>query len=260
MIMRVRTISPIVFALLMSAVVPAIYAGADDSPVTLKYVYKVGDSLHHQTLIKANVQGLDAVVKQSRKSVVKEVKDNGDITVLVTDEGGTLTLSGADQHQDPGPDVTVKLDKLGKVTDWKAAMDIPPGALTAEQMRAMDQLYTIIFPAAPVKANDTWKLELDNPVYDKMKIKVENTYVGIEKVDGVDLWKIKQKATVPTDGEGNVTTFEGSFWLNPANGQLTKLDGNVKDLPTQFGKISFTILLTPVKDDKPSADKATAPK
>jgi hypothetical protein len=248
--MRIQSTVPIIAGIVASmALLPGI-ARADDA-VTLKYTIKVGDAMHQQVVLK--VAGVDATAKQTLKSVVKEVKDTGDVTVLETDEGGSFTLNGADTPMDKVPDITIKRDKQGKVTDWKLAMDLPATyPLPVEILRALGQLYNIVLPTAAVKEKDTWKLDLDNPVYDKMKIKIENTYVGIEKVDGVDLWKIKQTATVPLDADGNVSTFDGTFWLNPANGQLAKMDGNVKDVPTQLGKFTFSVLVSPAKDDKPT--------
>jgi len=243
----------IIVGVLASVALSPALVRADDSPVTLKYTTKVGDSQHQQVLVKANVGGIDAVVKATQKTLIKEVTDSGDVTYVVTDEGGTITLAGSDQHQDPGPDITVKRDKLGKLTDWKPSKDFDNPPMSPEVMRATEQLYTVVLPTAPVKEKDTWKVELDNPIYAKMKIKVENTYLGIEKVDGVDLWKIKQSATAPTDADGGVVTFEGTFWLNPASGQMMKLDGSVKDVPSQYGKLQLTIAVSPVKDDKPAA-------
>jgi hypothetical protein len=123
-------------------------------------------------------------------------------------------------------------------------------------MRATQQLYSVILPTEAVKEKGTWKVELDNPIYAKMKIKGENTYLGLDKVDGVDLWKIKQTATVPTDGEGGAVVFDGTFWLNPANGQMVKMEGTAKDVPTQFGKLSLAISVSQVKDDKPAPTTA----
>ena len=237
--MRIRMVVPVIAGILASIALLPSLAKADDTPVTLKYTTKVGDSFHQQMLIKANVGGIDATLKQTQKRLIKDVSDTGDVTFLVTDEGGTLTLMGTDQHQDPGPDVTVKRDNLGKLTDWKPSKEFDNPPMSPEVMRATEQLYTVVLPSVPVKEKDTWKVAIDNPIYDKKKIAVENTYLGIEKVDGVDLWKIEQTATVPLDADGNVSTFEGTFWLNPASGQLVKLEGNAKDIPSQYGKLQF---------------------
>jgi hypothetical protein len=258
--MHYRFFAPVVAAFAVSSVavsMPAI-ARADDSPVTMKYIAKVGDVEHQQVLMKAMVQGIDAVVKNTQKRTVKDVKDTGETTYLVTDEGGTMTLMGNDQVQPAGPDVTIKRDKTGKIIDWKPAMDIN-GALSPELMRTLAQLYTLILPTDAVKTNDKWKVELDNPLFKDKKIKIENTYLGLEKVDGVSLWKIKQTTSVPTDGEGGIATFEGTFWLKPETAQAIKIEGAAKEVPSQFGKLSFTVVVSPVKDDKPVAPVVAPP-
>lgn len=236
----------------------------DDAPVTLKYTYKAGDVQHLDVLIKANVQGADATVHSTRKYTIKEIKDSGDVVIRFTDEGGTLTLNGADQPQDPAPDIDLTRDKQGKLTDFKPSKEIA-GQLTPEVLQTIEELSVVVLPDKAVKANDTWTNELDNPNFKAKKITISDTYLGTEKVDGVDLWKIKQSAKVPLDGEGGVTTYEGTLWLDPATGHIIKHDASVKDLPTAaIGNVSFTLLVTPVKeekkddkkDDKP-ADKAT---
>ncbi len=258
--MRFRIAVPAIAGILASIALASVVAKADDTPVMLKYSAKTGDSQHQQTVIKTNVAGMDIVVKQLSKRLVKDVNDAGDVTSLVVDEGVTYTLAGNDQHQDPGPDITVKRDKLGKLTDWKPAKDFDNPPIPPEVMRTSEQLYTVVLPTDAVKEKDTWKSEIDNPIYAKMKIKVTGTYLGIEKVDGVDLWKIKQTASVPLDADGNVTTFDGTFWLNPVNGQVVKLDGNVKDMPTaQVGKVTLQVSVSQVKDEKPAVvDKKTS--
>ncbi len=258
--MNFRASRPLIAAVVgIIALAPA-GARADDA-VTLKYTDKVGDKLRQQIVIKASVQGIDAIMTNIQQSLIKEIKDTGDVTLLVTDEGGTLTLMGNDQKQEPSPDVTIKRDKTGKISSWKPATDIT-GALPPEFLQTSAQFNTVILPTTPVKEKDTWKLELDNPMFKAKKIKIENTYVGIEKVDGVDLWKIKQTANVPTDGEGGVAVFEGTFWLNPATGRPAKVEGKAKDVPSQFGKLSFTITITPAKAATAATapDKAAAPK
>ena len=249
--MRIRTNVPMAAGVMAAMLLSPALVLADDSPVTLKYTAKAGDKQHQQIVIK--VDSVGAVLKQTQKRLVKEVSDTGDVTFVVTDEGGTLTVAGNDMPQPAGPEITVKLDKLGKLFDWKAAKDFDNPPLAPEVMRATEQLYTVVFPSAAVKEKDTWKVELDNPIFAKMKIKIENTYLGIEKVDGVDFWKIKQTGSAPTDGDGGVVNFEGTFWLNPANGQMLKLEGTAKDVPTQFGKLTMAISVTPFKDEKPGA-------
>jgi hypothetical protein len=232
---------------------------ADDA-VTLKYTDKAGTKWRHQIVIKASVQGIDAIMTSVQSSVIKDVKDSGEITLVQTDEGGTLSLMGNDQRQEPRPDITIKRDKTGKITSWKPATDIT-GALPPELLQTTDQFYTTIFPTMPVKEKETWKLELENPMFKAKKINITNTFAGIEKVDGVDLWKITQVANVPTDGEGGLAVFEGTFWLNPASGLPAKIEGKAKDVPSQFGKLSFTVNITPAKAAAaPAPDKAGAPK
>ncbi len=257
--MRYQFFTPLVASIAGVTLLASVRVRADDAPVTLKYVAKVGDSQHQQVIIKASIAGMDVVVKQAHKTVIKEVKDNGEVSMLETDEGSTVTLGGNDQHQDAVPDITIKRDKTGKMIDWKPAMDLPAGALSPEVLRTMAQMYVPVFPTTAVKSMDKWKQEFDNPILPKTKVKVEYTYLGIEKLDGKDLWKIKENATVATSEDGGSTTFVGTFWMNPMNGQTQKLEGEVKDVPTQFGNMSFSMVMTLIKDAKPGTTTPSVP-
>ena len=257
--MKFRATFPLIAAVAGILSVTASAVRAEDA-VVLKYSDKAGTKWRHQVLIKASVQGIDAIMTSVQNTVIKDVKENGDVTLVQSDEGGTLSLMGNDQHQEPGPDITMKRDKTGKIVSWKPAMDIT-GALPPELLQTTAQFYTTIFPTNPVKEKETWKLELDNPMFKAKKIAITNTYAGVEKVDGVELWKITQVANVPTDGDGGLAVFEGTFWLNPATGLPAKIEGKAKDVPSQFGKLSFTVAITPAKAAAaPAPDKAAAPK
>jgi hypothetical protein len=70
-------------------------ARADDpKPVTIAATPKAGDSVRYKSTMKISVNGMDITVEQNRKHVVKEVKDNKDVVLVVEEEGGKVDLGG----------------------------------------------------------------------------------------------------------------------------------------------------------------------
>jgi hypothetical protein len=100
-----------------------------------------------------------------------------------------------------------------------------------------DQLFT----DKEVKKNDTWETEIENPAVKEKKVTVKGTYLGNETVDGVELWKVKQTADAATDKDGGKLSVDFTSWINPTNGQVVKSEGVVKDLPTMFGPMTWTM-------------------
>ena len=134
--------------------------------------------------------------------------------------------------------------------------------MTPEIAKLMASLSTSLLTDRALKTNDTWQTELENPAVKEKKVTVKDTYLGIDKVDGKDYWKVKQTAEAVVDADGSKMTYEFTVWIDPMSGDAFKIDGTVKDVPTQVGPITMQITSTAVKpDDKDKAEvKKDAPK
>ena len=73
------------------------------------------------------------------------------------------------------------------------------------------------------------------------KISNKDTYLGIEKIEGKDYWKIKQTSEAVADADGNKVSYEATVWVDPTNGMVFKTEGTYKDLPTPSGPITSQI-------------------
>ncbi len=230
-------------------------ARADDQPVTLAHTYKKNDSFRHKMTVNASVGGMDAVLVRTIKLTVKDIKDNGDVILEETDEGGQLTLNGADQSLPSQPPLTLTRDKTGKLLDYKAD-DSGGGFMAPEVQKLVAMISDTLFPNKPVKAGDIWQAELDDPVVKDKKVVVKGSFIGVEKVQDKDLWKVKQSAEAPVDADGNKMTMEITMYLDPATGQPVKGEGSVKDLPTtQVGPVSWTMKIEMLKPEADKKDK-----
>ncbi len=240
--------------LLAFALIGSQMARADDAkPVNLLVAPKAGRVTRTQSVIKTSVMGMDLLITQTQKDTIKEVKDNGDFVTEIADEGSVVNIGGQEQNQPAVAPRTVTRDKFGKVKDVKA--DDAGNFMAPEVAKIMTLLSTSILTDKAVKTNDTWQTELDNPAVKEKKITVKDTYLGIDKIDGKEYWKVKQTAEAIVDADGNKLSYEITQWLNPADGNTVKIEGTIKDVPTQVGALTMQITSKAIKaDEKTKAD------
>ena len=232
--------------LLALALIGARSANAEPKKMALSRMLKAGVITTYKSQIKASVQGMDIVIDQSKKQTIKTIKENGNIVVLSEDLGGTMKLNGMEQEQKPGAPSTETRDKLGKLVEFSHEQD-QNAPFTPEIQKLIASLSELILTDKEVVDGDSWDTQLDNPASKDNKIKVKTTYQGIEKVDGVELWKFKQTAEAIVSADGAKVAQESTIWLNPKDGLMEKSDSKVKDAPTQFGPLDFVVVVNRVK-------------
>jgi hypothetical protein len=227
-------------ALLTVALLGGQMAHADDEKaVNLMVKPKVGRILQIKSVVKTTIMGMDLVVNQTQKDTIKEVKENGDVVEETFDEGGTVIIGGAEQNQPVTPPYTMTRDKFGKIKEFRK--DAGSGFMTPEVAHVMEMITSFVLTDKAVKTNDTWQTEMDNPAVKEKKITVKDTYLGLDKIDGKSYWKIKQTSEAVVDADGGKVTIEVTEWVNPADGEAVKVEGTVKDVPTQVGALTMQI-------------------
>ena len=232
-------------ALLMAAAA----VKAQDMAVTIARNVKAGDIHAYKMVILASVAGNEATVTRKVKETVKEVKPTGEIHFVQSDEGTTIEVAGMQlPEQPPMPPVTFIRNKSNRLVDIK---DAPiEGLMAPEIMRLSSNLTEFLLPEKGVKPGDTWETVFDNPAVKDKKVTVKGSFVGREKVEGVDLLKVKQTAEAQTDAAGATMSVEMTGWLDPATGSAVRAEGTVKELPTlQFGPMNWTVKVSPLKDE-----------
>jgi hypothetical protein len=230
-----------------AAIISAPSVQAQDKAVTLARTYKAGDVQRYKVTVNASVMGMDVIVTSTAKNTIKEIKPNGDIVIEAADEGTKVNFGGQEQEQPAGPPVIETRSKTGKLVELKT--DPAAQALLAPEIQKMSAMVSdIILSEKAVKAGDVWETEFDNPAVKGKKLTVKTTFVGMDKVEGKDLWKIKQSLTAETGMESAKVAHDYTTWLDPANGRLVKLEGTVKDIPTQFGPLSWTMKMEAVTE------------
>jgi hypothetical protein len=198
--------------------------------------------------------GMDIVVTATSKTSVKEIKKNGDVVLEIADEGGHVTSPSFDQDIPPRPAQIIVRNKVGKLIEYKTD-EAAAQFMAPEVQKLTTMISDVLFPDKAVKAGETWQTELDNPIVKGKKVVVKGTFVGVEKLDGMEVWKVKQSAEAATAEDGAKTSMEITTYLDPATGQAIKSESIVKDLPTMIGLMNSKMKQERLKPDAPKKDK-----
>jgi hypothetical protein len=241
--MKSRLISA---ALCISIALISTASFADDPPVALKRSPKKGDVVRFRAESEIKTGMGDAKLVGTSKTTVKEIKENGSVVLEEATEGGTITLNGMEITLPLMPPTVVTRDMSGKLLELKKE-ETTGGSESPEVTQLMASIGTPILQEKAVKAGDAWETEVDNPLAKDKRVKLKTVFVGIEKIDGSDFWKIKQTAEAATDASGGKLIYEGIFWLDPANGQEAKAEVAIKDLPSNYGLLNIKTKATRVK-------------
>ena len=165
--------------------------------------------------------------------------------LVVWDAPGTPDANGCSLVGDRDiPNINyINQPKLYYVMD---SMDIGP---------ALDANGNIVYNPDHTLKYESWTTEMDNPALKGKKFSLKSVFIGIDKVDGKEYWKVKQTSTVEVDAAGAKTAFEMTHWMEIGTGETFKAEGSVKDLPTQFGPVNWTMKIEKLKAEKPKEDK-----
>lgn len=243
--MKLNRSVTLLFALAAVLVPPPVRA--DDAPVTLTRTHKKGDTSRIKSESDITAGAGEVKLVSTTKTTVKDVKDNGQIVFEEVGEGGKLTLNGTDMDIPATPPITVTREKSGKLVEMKMNAD-PMSAQSPEITRLLASIGAPIFKDKAVKAGDTWETEVDNPAVKDKKVVVKTKYVGTDKVDGKELWKVEQSAEPVVDAAGAKMPYSATYWLDPSNGQEVKAEVTIKDMPSQYGNLTFKTKATRLKD------------
>ena len=227
-------------------------AKPDITPVMLAVSFKVGDTARFRSNTNVSVGGMDIALEQTRKYTIKEIKDKGDVILETKEEGGKVSVNGSDMDIPAGGLIMVTLDKYNKILTYKPDADNP--YLSKSTLHLMAMAERITFPEKAVKAGDSWKTEIENPAVKDKKVTIKTTFVGKDKVEGVDAWKVKQTLEAETEGNGKMTA-EYTALLNASTGQLISAESDLKGVPGQMGALDFKGKTRRLKSDDDKTEK-----
>lgn len=229
---------------------PATSVVRAEETVLLTRKVKAGDTVRYKTTLSLTASGADVAVEQNRKQTIKEIKETGEIITEVVGEGDKLTVNGETNEIPPASPVLVTLDKNRKILSYKPqAADDP--YLSTSTLHLLTIAEEIILPEKAVKAGDSWKTEVDNPAVKAKKAVITTTFVGLEKLDGADVWKVKQTLEAETSGGGTLKSTMTAL-LDPTTGQTVSAEQEVTGVPTQeLGALDWKAKIIRVKPEAP---------
>lgn len=210
-----------------------------DKPVAVAYSIKTGDANRYRMTMTITASGTNVVVEQNRKDTVTEIKPNGDTVTRIADLGGKVTVNGTEQEMEPAPGITMTMNKYGRVLSYKLDEDTQQ-YFTPQTMFLVVASGHPILSDKPVKPGESWTTQMDDPLVKGKTITIKSTFVGIERVDGADAWRVKQTMDAPTQDSGADMTTSVDALLDPSTGRLIKADEMYKSVPTTNGAVDWT--------------------
>ena len=228
---------------------PVAVVKTDGKPIVLARTYKVGDVKTYKSTIKTQVMGADVTVMGGSKITIKEVKADGNVTTEHVPLESTVEFNGSSMPQPAGKPITTTADKFGKMAGY-VAQEEAQSLMAPEVQKLLASISDIITTSKEVKASDSWETELENPTLKGKTFKLKTTYLGTEKVQDVEYWKLEQTAEIVVDDAGAKMNTKFIEWLNPVDGSMFKVKATIKGLPTSmFGPIDLDQTLTLTKNE-----------
>lgn len=139
--------------------------------------------------------------------------------------------------------ITTIVDERNKVHEIRGIERMAMGAPGMYNMNFGTGLNSpAMFPEGEIKVGDTWESEIPLPNTQDVKITVKQTFVGVEKVDGVETARIKTEFELPYEklmsamaGQmpAGVPSMTGTMktvaysYFDLATGNILKMDGDM---------------------------------
>jgi hypothetical protein len=142
------------------------------------------------------------------RNIVKDIALNGDVTVFNSLGGGPIDPKG------PAPRVMV-LDKHGDVKSVELTNGLSDDVFSRPIRLALVIASRPSRPKTPVGVGEGWRRVYADPAAPNSNIIVNATYVGEERLHGIDFYKITQTANVFYTSEGTTGKFvvKSSTWF-----------------------------------------------
>lgn len=186
--------------------------------VVLKYVFKK-DSVS-KTRLKGtfDFQGTEVAVEMVNQSKVKDVADDGTVTLEEGLVEGKATVAGQEISLEAQPANVIVMKASGELKEIR-------GDNVDEKAYRMQNLMAFVPPAEAVTIGSKWTREVAaNKDTKAPAFKATYNVVGDEKVSGTETLKIEYKIN-ETEGS-DPASVEGTVWVSKADCSIWK--GNVK--------------------------------
>ncbi len=211
-----------------------------EKPIKLVRSYKLDEMVHYDVKMKMTIAGAEILIATGNKITAKELKKDGTF-MLVEDPDIMKITAGGKESKAPGSKPWKEFrDSRAILKDY--IVDDDPSAITSPNgLKLVASVSEIILPEKEVKSGEFWETELDNPTRPDKKFKIKTMFLGSEKIDGVDYMKLDQNVEVAFEIESSKLKYHLIAWVDTTNGQMFKVKGDLKGLPTQSGGLNWLI-------------------
>lgn len=228
--------------LLLTAALAAISIQGSQDSAPIYWKPKAGDSAELSVQVKADMQGMAIEVLLRQKTKILDVSGEG-IKMENSEEMVDLKLNGESMMDAIPPGANRKVYTLradGELLSYSVdgGQDNP----------RLEDAMVFLYPNRDVKVGESWTRTRPG---NKDKVvpasKTTFTFLGTESLDGVQALKVRMAFT-ETEGSTPMT-FDATTWLSPANGDLLKLEGSMKNVTfdPNMPPMDATIKMTRVK-------------
>lgn len=238
-----------------TAIVPAITQQA--TGYKLRRVFKVNDIRNYKIVIDMNgemqmgenTMPLNMQVVMQFREKVAGIKD-GKATIHTNVTSMKMYMNGQEFVPPMPPEadptkmvITTIVDERNKVHEIRGIERMAMGAPGMGNMNFGTGLNSpAMFPEGEIKVGDVWETEVPLPNTQDVKITVKQTFVGVEKVDGIDAARIKTEFELPYEkimaamagqmpaGVPSMTgmmKMVGYSYFDLATGNILKMDGDI---------------------------------
>ncbi len=252
-------------------------AVTDDTAYTIKRVYQQGETDRYKLMVhirqldpKTSSTTLDVIIHMIVVDTIKESKPNGATTIVTDIEKADGKLGDNETELTAVmPQLTQIVDKQGHMTSFKSKGGNEQLAAFVNQVfERIGRIQGQLYPSAPVKVGESWKIE-DTDVKDaEAKLSGKATLIAKETLDGVSTLKVKivtdsvAKTINPAKGDqvSIKIHFEGSGNLNAVTGKIIKMSGTGSGDAGDAGKNAVEFERSGVTEAKGSTKPVTDPK
>jgi hypothetical protein len=210
----------------------------DSTPRVWTITFKKGDAGLYRSMttlsgVSADGKSAHLLLKPTERIEIKDVNARGEATIVDTPVAMEVSENGKTQKIEDATftPTTQVFSKTGLLLreDGETLNSADP--LTVAQ----SLLANLPVPTFPVKTGDSWKTEFENKLTPGKKVSMVTTFLGTEKIFGIDTVKTKFTLAVPTApnaADGQTIKAEGVRCLDIKTGRLVRSD--VKMINVEF--------------------------
>jgi hypothetical protein len=167
--------------------------------------------------------GEETTFDSTKKEDQEKLEGNMMLQMMAAYAGKSVTYNAAK---------TGAISKIDTAEIQEALGENQMGPMVEGMVRQMIELTAIVFPDKPIKKGESWKRQssVEMGMVGTLKIDVESTHAGTDKVGDVECAKFTSKITIAFDtGENGMVKIEiksqensGATWFDPARGEIMK--------------------------------------